>query len=275
MDIKRLVLIVLILIQFWQASTYCFGPISMQEYDGLYSIFYDTSGGNWNWRSEDSAITHWSFPSDLSDPCTNDWQGLNCFQIDGGSCAVVGLDLSHMNLIGRLPSGIQNLTSLNSCSLGNNKLFGSIEHFFFPVSLTRLDLHGNNFTGVFPISVVSLNQLQYLDISMNMLNGKLPVNINSLSSLKRLDVHDNKFCGSIPPQFGTMLALRNLDLGLNQISGTIPTEMMALTNLNNLDLHMNRLGGQIPENIGNLTNISTLVLASNDLTGTIPRSIGD
>lgn len=54
-----------------------------------------------------------------------------------------------------------------------------------------LDLPGNDLTGPFPTSLVTLAQLQQLDLSGNDLAGKLPADIGHMSSLTTLDVADN------------------------------------------------------------------------------------
>ncbi|MFQ6633990.1 hypothetical protein Gotur_010872 [Gossypium turneri] len=108
-----------------------------------------------------------------SSPCT--WTGVNCSQN-----RVVELRLPGMGLSGQLPSGIGNLTQLQTLSLRFNALSG----------LGTLYLESNHLSGSIPdIKVPSLVQF---NVSFNQLNGSIP---KGLSNKPQSAFLGNSLCG--------------------------------------------------------------------------------
>ena len=97
----------------------------------------------------------------------------------------------------------QNMMDLN---LANNNLSGTISHQVIGLLLSpiALDLSANKFTGVIPIEVGNLKNLEYLDISENMLFGKTLTNLGSCVKLEFLAMRSNFFQGLIPSSTTTM-----------------------------------------------------------------------
>ncbi|KAM3394082.1 hypothetical protein P3S68_003083 [Capsicum galapagoense] len=97
------------------------------------------------------------------------WVGVTC-----GSChqRVKSLNLSNMDLIGRIPQDFGNLSFLVS-----------------------LDLGSNNFHGNLPQEMERLRRLKFLDISVNNFRGNVPSWFGFLHQLHVLNLRNNSFTG--------------------------------------------------------------------------------
>ncbi|KAA3474551.1 putative inactive receptor kinase [Gossypium australe] len=149
-----------------------------------------------------------------SSPCT--WTGVNCSQN-----RVVELRLPGMGLSGQLPSGIGNLTQLQTLSLRFNALSGSIPADFAKLtSLRNLYLQGNRFSGEIPLFLFSLQNLIRLNLASNNFTGSIPESVNNLTRLGTLYLENNHLSGSIPDIKGPPLVQFNVSF--NQLNGSIP-----------------------------------------------------
>ncbi|KAG8478097.1 hypothetical protein CXB51_027851 [Gossypium anomalum] len=149
-----------------------------------------------------------------SSPCT--WTGVNCSQN-----GVVELRLPGMGLSGQLPSGIGNLTQLQTLSLRFNALSGSIPADFAKLtSLRNLYLQGNRFSGEIPLFLFSLQNLIRLNLASNNFTGSIPESVNNLTRLGTLYLENNHLSGSIPDIEGPSLVQFNVSF--NQLNGSIP-----------------------------------------------------
>ncbi len=216
------------------------------------------------------------------------------------------IDASNTNM--GMPSGIGNLTLLESLNLsGNNITQVGSGGSAIPTSitgltkLTYLNLQNNKFTGSIPAAIGNLTNLTLLAFGQNLLTGSIPTGIGSLTKLTWLDFGNNQLTGTIPTQIGNLTLLQTLILGNNKLSGTIPIEIGNLTalkyylwlgggnqltgtiptqignliNLQDLRLDLNLLTGSIPAELGSLTQLTTLILSYNQLSGSIPTTIGN
>ncbi|KAG6433126.1 hypothetical protein SASPL_104734 [Salvia splendens] len=148
----------------------------------------------------------WSIPSDLAD-CTR----------------LVNFSCSSCNIFGEVPSFFGKLSSLSSLMLSSNRLSGGIPLSFSGsllqilwlnnqeyggmngsigvigsmVLLTKLWLHGNQFTGPIPESIGSLTSLRELNLNGNLLVGLIPPGLARLN-LQLLDLSNNMFMGTMP-----------------------------------------------------------------------------
>jgi len=128
----------------------CVGSISPAEYGALQDRYDSTDGQNWRWDESLPQSTIWSFPSNLSAPCSDSWQGLSCSSVAVASsesarqaaaeskqqtrklapstheCMISALDLSFRNLQYRLPASIGNLSGLVELYVDDNQLTGPI-----------------------------------------------------------------------------------------------------------------------------------------------------
>ncbi|CAM0953045.1 unnamed protein product [Alopecurus aequalis] len=158
---------------------------------------------------------------------------------------------SGINLVGKIPPTIANLTGLVELGLSENKLHS-----------------------VIPQSIMMMDNLQSLDLGTNNLFGSIPSEIARLKNLAKLFLHDNEFTGSMPEDIGNLTKLDNLDLSGNKLSSIIPLSLFRLDSLVYLILSKNLLNGTLPGDIGNLKQINTMDVSTNRLSGSLPDSIG-
>ena len=193
------------------------------------------------------------------------------------------------------------LGSLRWLFVSTNELSGQIPAELNILSLDRLWLYQNDFTGCVPYSLTQTREYQAdrrlpactpsdRDVLVALYNAtggdNWTDNTNWLSN-KPLDqwhgvttddtgrvteirLWNNGLDGQIPAEIGNLTNLEWLSLALNQLSGEIPAETGNLANLKILSLEANQLSGEIPAEIGNLANLEALYLRSNQLTGSIP-----
>lgn len=199
------------------------------------------------------------------------WTGIWC-NSDG---LVEKLDLSYMNLSGRVSEKIQELrglTSLNLCCNGfDSVLPGSISNL---TSLRGIDLSQNYFFDEFPRGFGKATGLTSINASTNNFSGFLPADLGNLTSLEVLDFRGSFFEGSIPDSFANLQRLRFLGLSGNNLTGKMPREISNLSNLETIILGYNEFEGEIPAEFGNLTNLRYLDLAVGNLNGRIPPDLG-
>lgn len=227
-------------------------------------------------------------------PCS--WKGVEC-NSDG---AVEKLDLSHMNLTGKVSDDIQklkSLTSLNLCCNGfsspllrsfsnltalksidvsqNYFVYGFPEGLGMSAGLMYLNASSNNFSGYLPEDIGNATLLETLDFRGNFFEGSIPKSFRNLGKLKFLGLSGNNLTGHIPGELGQLSSLETIVLGYNGFEGGIPAEFGNLTNLKYLDLAIGNLGGSIPSELGKLKLLDTVFLYKNNLEGRIPAEIGN
>ncbi|KAL7126742.1 hypothetical protein ABFS83_14G207600 [Erythranthe nasuta] len=258
-------------------------------------------------ESNDQLSILLSIKSTLIDPLDNlkdwklqspeycSWRGVQCSSNNG---LIETLDLSHMNLSGKITDEIQQLqtlTSLNLCcnqfslplpkSLSNLTALRTVDlsqNFFtdeFPVGfgmspeLTAVNASGNNFSGQLPGDLANATLLESLDLRGNFFEGSIPKAYRSLTRLKFLGLSGNNLTGELPAEIGELASLETVIFGYNSFEGGIPSEIGNLTNLEYLDLAIANIGGKIPAELGKLKKLSTVFLYQNKLEGDIPREI--
>jgi Leucine-rich repeat (LRR) protein len=225
----------------------CAGNISASEFEALYNFYMDSNGPTWSWEDND---IDWVFPSELWEPCTEQWDGLICApsSVFGSSssqspCTIVGLDLGPHNISGTISSSIGSLTSLATIDLTNNQI-----------------------TGTIPEVMGQLSLLQLIDLSYNSLFGYIPTTFS---------IKNNETRAQFPEvSLGKMFVLTNLILQGNWLSGPIQSTLITCSKMTVLNLDLNRLTGPVPTNINLLGELEVLIISDNLLTHTIPSSIG-
>jgi len=235
--------------------------VSEAEKQALIDLYNSTDGANW------TNNTNW-----LTDAPVCDWSGVTV--VDG---RLVTLYFLNNNLVGNLPSSLENLINIKRLTITRNPgLIGDI-----PISIGNLnsleliEFSSNNLTGEIPSQLGNINSLRTLSVFGNELTGPIPLELGNLNNLVKLSIGRNSLTGVIPPAISNLENLESLEFNSNQLTGPIPVEFGNLLNLVRLDLTRNKLSGSIPPEIGNLTKLEHLLLTSNELNGSIPASIGN
>ncbi|CAN4093443.1 unnamed protein product [Withania somnifera] len=199
------------------------------------------------------------------------WKGVEC----NSNGAVEKLDLSHMNLTGKVSEDIQKLKSLTSLNLCCNGFSSPLPRSFSNLTaLKSIDVSQNYFVYGFPVGLGLSAGLMYLNASSNNFSGYLPEDIGNATLLESLDFRGNFFEGSIPKSYGNLGKLKFLGLSGNNLTGQIPGELGQLSSLETIVLGYNVFEGGIPAEFGNLTNLKYLDLAIGNLGGSIPSELG-
>ncbi|XP_039154652.1 receptor-like protein 7 [Eucalyptus grandis] len=99
--------------------------------------------------------------------------------------------------------------------------------------LTLIDLSSNNFSGVIPETIGSLQQLELLNLSNNMLSGPLPPFLANLTNLEALDLSQNQLSGEIPQELTQLTSLAVFNVSYNRLTGPIPQSQQFTTFENN------------------------------------------
>lgn len=235
-----------------------FSGCSCAEREALKALYDATDGANWthndNWWS--------NLP-------VSQWYGITCN--DEGCVTEIKLDTN--NLVGKIPSEIENLKNLTWLSLDNNKLSGIPATIGNLTNLYVLNLNGNRFDCTLPVDLYNLTNLWVLNIGNAGIKGEIPTGISKLKKLGLLNLSTSLLSGNIPDEIGELTNLNHLNLNGCFLKGGIPKSMYQLTNLQYLGLAYNYLEGFVSSEIGNLINLIELRLDYNQLTGTIPTTI--
>ncbi|GMJ00752.1 PXY-like2, MDIS1-INTERACTING RECEPTOR LIKE KINASE1 [Hibiscus trionum] len=215
-------------------------------------------------------LQDWRLPEN-EDSAQCNWTGVWC-NSDG---VVEKLDLSRMNLSGRVSDDVGNLKSLRSLNLCCNQLSSLLPKSMSNLtSLDSIDVSQNLFTGSFPLGFGRASGLTFLNASSNNFSGNLPEDLGNATSLEILDLRGSFFQGSIPKSFKNLQKLKFLGLSGNNLTGRIPGELGELSSMETIILGYNEFEGGIPAEFGNLTNLKYLDLAVGNLSGEIPAELG-
>jgi Leucine-rich repeat (LRR) protein len=243
-------------------TTFCGAvtEIPQSECKALQDLYNSTNGPNWTNK------TDWL---QTITPCS--WYGITC---TAGHVSKVLMFKN--NLVGSIPSTIDNLSNLTAISFSTNQLSGSIPSTIGNLSnLTTINFSLNQLTGNIPPEMGSLSQLTILGLGTNQLSGSIPTELGNLSNLTQLWLDTNLLTGNIPSSLGNLSNLNHLCLFDNQLSGSIPWQLGNLSQLQYLYLYENQLSSSIPNSLGSLTNLQKLALDNNQLTGSIPPELGN
>ncbi|KAF7133118.1 hypothetical protein RHSIM_Rhsim09G0176100 [Rhododendron simsii] len=175
------------------------------------------------------------------------------------------VDLSHNDLVGKIPASFGSLSNLTSLDLYSNNLVGGIPPYLGNLSLLRfVDLGKNSLTGTIPHS---LPNLWAFAISGNKLSGTVPPSLYNISTLEQLFIAGNPLTGSLPQDIGlTLPNLHSLSVGYNQLWGPFPISLSNASKMQDLDLSQGNLSGPVPFDLGRKMNDLVLLnLGDNNL----------
>ncbi|KAL5201935.1 hypothetical protein ABZP36_012887 [Zizania latifolia] len=199
------------------------------------------------------------------DPCTSNWTGVFCHQLDDAYLHVTELQLFTRNLSGNLVPEVSHLTRLKTLNFMWNNLTGNIPKEIGNITTLKLILlNGNQLSGFLPDEIGNLQNLNRLQVDQNLLSGPIPKSFANLTSVKHLHMNNNSLSGQIPPELSRPPKLVHLLVDNNNLSGPLPPELAGAKALKILDLSWNQLTGSIPTN-KLASNITTMDFQNNSL----------
>ncbi|XP_021749640.1 receptor-like kinase TMK4 [Chenopodium quinoa] len=224
-------------------------------------------------------------------PCK--WQGVSC----DSSNRVISISLASRSISGTIPSEINQLSSLQSLSLQNNHLTGTIPPLANMTQLQEVFLDGNSFSILPSNFLVGLPNLQTVSINDNPLpTWSIPRGLSESSSLQEFRASNTNLVGSIPDMFAALPSLKDLRLSYNNLTGSLPDSFAGsgiqfvcinnqkqglsgvldvlgkMPSLAQLWVQQNAFFGPIPD-LSNCTSLFDLQLRDNQLTGVVPPSL--
>ena len=248
----------------------------------LYDIYYTMNGKYWNWHDEYYYGKKWNFTNSTVNPCelNNRWQGINCTSMNSSSSSslynynIIKINLTHNNVIGKLPNSISNLTYLNEIIFDYNHITGTIPYTIDKLTnLIIFSFINNSIIGNLPCFLFNnLTKLEMIAFNYNSLTGRIcEINHNVISNLRIIQVSFNHLTGYIPSSFYYLNNLILCYMNNNLLSGTLPLFSFN-NNIEVLSLHNNDLTGTIPYHYGNYNKLIYFYISDNYLTGTLPIS---
>jgi hypothetical protein len=249
--------------------------ISSTQYNALEEFYSNLGGLYWNYDAKYPNTSEWSFPSDVLAPCSKAWQGVSC-KLEATSlniCNIVGLTLTAMNLVGRLPDSIGDLTSLQTLALEGNSISGSLPQTLATLyNLTAFDVGSNVITGSFPTFMGDISGLVLFAINNNLIHGTLASQLANSRSLEMLYVNGNNLSGPIPIWLGDLKNLSYFAANNNVLTGKVPMELTLLPLLIYVQVSSNLLSGREPLELGLGPFVSYVVGQANYFSGSLPSN---
>ncbi|KMT05573.1 hypothetical protein BVRB_7g168170 [Beta vulgaris subsp. vulgaris] len=200
-----------------------------------------------------------------NNPCK--WQGISC----GSSGQLTSITLVSKSISGTLPSEITQLSNLESLSLQNNHLSGTIPPLANMSNLQEVFLDGNFFSHIPSNFLVGLPNLQSFSITDNPLDSwSIPQGLSESSSLQSFRAANASVVGPIPDIFGSLPSLQDLRLSYNNITGFLPASF-AGSSIQNLWINNQKQGlSGVLDVLGKMPNLAQVWVQDNDFVGPIP-----
>ncbi|BAU02117.1 DNA damage-repair/toleration protein [Vigna angularis] len=191
------------------------------------------------------------------------------------------LSLFRNKLQGEIPSFFGNMCTLQSLDLSNNKLSGNISSFIQNSSwcnkqvFQSLFLSDNQITGILPMSIALLSELEILLLDGNCLEGDVTEShLSKFSKLRLLSLSDNSLSLKIVPNWVPPFQIISLELRSCKLGPSFPSWLQTQRSLLYLDISENRLNGSVPKWFwNNLHNVESLYMSQNNISGAIPNNI--
>ncbi|PRQ30097.1 putative non-specific serine/threonine protein kinase [Rosa chinensis] len=213
------------------------------------------------------------------------------------------LDLSSCGLVGKFPSSLRMLKSLQYLSLSDNSLNGSIPESLGKLTqLVSLNLFDNLWEGsLTEAHLINLTRLKSFSVSTDRLvpiifnltdyewvppfklrdiymdncrvGAGFPLWLQSQTELVHVLLTNAGISGPIPEEwlFKISSQIKFLDLSYNQISGKLPFRFNSFPILHTIDLSHNQFDDTIPSSICSIQSLYYLALNNNQLSGEFPK----
>uniref|UniRef100_A0A0E0HBM8 non-specific serine/threonine protein kinase n=1 Tax=Oryza nivara TaxID=4536 RepID=A0A0E0HBM8_ORYNI len=149
-------------------------------------------------------------------PNINPFIKCDCSYNNNSVCHIIKLRVYKLNVVGQLPSELQNFTYMEDLNLAYNYLSGVVPSFI------GKNLAFNPLSRQLPKEIGNLTNLLMLGVSFNNFTGELPEELGNLVKLEQLRAQDNDFTGKIPDNFGSMSSLEDMAFQGNSFEGPIP-----------------------------------------------------
>lgn len=219
------------------------------EKQTLLDLFDSTAGSDW--RSNEN------WDSDL-DPCWDYWYGVTCNEHG----YVIKVELADNRLVGALPNGLGQLTSLLKLDLSSsqpeyhmhpnenrNLIEGELPSLAACTRLEEVEVSGNLITKLPDDLFLNAPTLRSLSASHNRLRN-LPTQLGEFRKLHTLELDNNRIEDSFPEDFGRLSNARYIHLQYNRLQGLINEAIIGMNRVRVFDVsHNPRLGGVLPEQI--------------------------
>ncbi|CAL8998149.1 unnamed protein product [Prunus brigantina] len=185
------------------------------------------------------------------------------------------LSMPNTRISGTIPTWFWNFSSqLKYIDLSENKLYGEVPHIFLSSPFLVICLGSNQFNGSLPL--VS-SRVGLLDLSNSSFSGTLfhffCNNNSEPKALESLHLDNNRLSGKIPDCFRNWKNLEVVNLESNNLIGNIPRSLGYLPSLQYLHLRNNHLHGELPPYLKKCTHLTILDLSYNKFLGKIPMWI--
>ncbi|XP_030518791.2 receptor-like protein 7 [Rhodamnia argentea] len=181
------------------------------------------------------------------------------------------LILEKINLYGKIPPSIGNLSQLVELSFVHNQLSGAIPSQLMNLTqLTSLYLRINQLSGSIPSWLMNMTGLAVLDLAANKFHGEIPSSISQLQNLQFLVVVENNLSGTVElDNFLKLKQLKVLILSFNRLSCRTSSGNVNLPQLFVLGLAACNLS-EFPAFLQNQERMNFLDLSDNNIRGEVP-----
>jgi IPTL-CTERM motif len=180
----------------------------------LQALYAGTNGPGW------TNSTNWNGVAGTE--CT--WFGVICNAED---TQVTEVSLASNNLVGSLPSTLNQLTALRSFLVKDNQLSGPIRALTGLTALEFFDVSNNRLTGSLP-TLTGFTALQGFSVERNQLTGSIPA-LTGLTALLGFRVNNNQLTGAIPSLTGLTLFNGSSSLCANRLTVSVDAAWDAAT----------------------------------------------
>lgn len=269
-------------------STVFVQAASEEEQSILRELYDATNGHTWN--------ENYGWAHNTGDVCS--WTGVECKfnandvtagggEVVSGDNPIIGLNLRDNFLMGRTPSSLWKLSSLQTLDLSYNPSlyidFSSLTNVAADAASTasstaatilpKLDTINIRQTGTTSITGIDVlsESMTKLILAENKFESQFPLDIFELKKLTSLSLNGCSLRGSLPDS-GSNNNSNNISAGSSSSGGG---GISQLSQLRELDLYDNDLTGTLPSGLGRLVHIRNLIISKNQFHGKVPSFVNE